>query len=818
MSVGALAYDETQVEEIAARFDLRDPNRRGLHALTKALDEAKGPTPEVIGDLATGVGKTFLMAGLVDYFAANGVRHILVVTPGSVIQDKTLANFDPGSDKYVSGGTAPITVVTPENFQRVSTGTAFADPDVVKLFVFNVHQLIRPSAKLQRRTHALDENLGTALYTYLQELDDLVLIADEHHVYRERAEAFSAAIRDLHPIALIGLTATPDDADRSKVVFQYTLGEAIADGHVKIPVVVYRKDGTKDERTQLADACQLLRAKEAAYSEYRKLNPDEPAVKPALFVVASTIEHATEVGQILAQEGFIGDAGAVLEITAQSSDEALAALASVEAEDSPIRAIVSVNKLREGWDVKNIAVIVALRRLASQSLTEQILGRGLRLPFGKRTYVAMIDQVDLVAHDSYRQLLAQKDVLRQRIQSPVSTAELDETGGATTPGPLVESNEPATTPTDSPPAEATDLGPVTWTTGDGDDGDEGQGALLFIETETRVAAPTPAVASRVKDAPQVQFPLRKAVLTYAQFTLSDVSDGDARAAGARFIKEVPTFLHRDALEASREGADVKIKVAPQELTEAQQTLAGLDTVREELAHAIFRHPGVAQTKSEKAAAKRLVGAFLTGAGVTDATQTAEWGQNRRLQATAGITELVNLAYADRARIQEFSLVAVTLPVEPVLLDANALDAYSDSFAPHVQIGGWKRSIMPTANFDAKSTEFAIAQILDRDPAIQWWLRLDSAGPAYIPTATGRYFPDFVALDTDGTWWVIEGKADARVKDEDVQTKKKAAEAWARYVRDNGDFGTWRYMFAAESHVRACGGSWQGLVVATNPEG
>ena len=56
----------------------------------------------------------------------------------------------------------------------------------------------------------------------------------------------------------------------------------------------------------------------------------------------------------------------------------------MEDPDSPIRAVVSVDKLKEGWDVKNIGVIVALRRLASQALTEQILGRGLRLPYGHR--------------------------------------------------------------------------------------------------------------------------------------------------------------------------------------------------------------------------------------------------------------------------------------------------------------------------------------------------------------------------------------------------------------------------------------------------
>ncbi len=111
----------------------------------------------------------------------------------------------------------------------------------------------------------------------------------------------------------------------------------------------------------------------------------------------------------------IGDPAAILVITSQSTDEALASLATVEEPGSPLRAVVSVDKLKEGWDVKNIAVIVALRALISQTLTEQILGRGLRLPFGRRTTEPLIDQVDIVAHDSYRRLLAQKDNLIQQV-------------------------------------------------------------------------------------------------------------------------------------------------------------------------------------------------------------------------------------------------------------------------------------------------------------------------------------------------------------------------------------------------------------------
>lgn len=840
-----ITYDEALLGEIAARFDLRDPNRKALEALVEAIAAADGEYRELVADLATGVGKTFLMSSLIDYLAAQGVRHVLVVTPGSVIQSKTLANFDAASAKYVPGADHTPVIITPENFRTGAVSAALRNPAVLKVFVFNVQQLIRPSDKASRKVRDLDEHLGAALYEYLSEADDLFVIADEHHTYHEKAKAFSGAIRDLEPEALVGLTATPAAADLSKVVFQYTLGEAIADGHVKVPVIVYRKDGTKDERTQLADACQLLRVKEEAYAAYRAAHPDAPAVKPALFVVASNIEHAGEVGQILAQPGYIGDPSAVLEITAQSSDEALQALDEVESPESPIRAIVSVNKLREGWDVKNIAVIVALRKLASQTLTEQILGRGLRLPFGQLTESAPVNQVDLVAHDSYQQLLAQKDVLRERIQAPPAVVEVDEQGAATTAGDLQvpDPNTPATQPPttgggagpagDNPSGAESETGQgqagtdedqgatpgadqITFVPADGDQDDE-QPGLFLVENSERVAEPVPQPKGRVDGAPQIVFPRRESRLAYAPFTLSDIPDGDAEAAGTRFITEVPTFLVRDALTAARDGDEVTIKVTPQAHAEAQQALTGIDTVREDLAAAIFRHPGVMQERAEKNAARRLVKAFLKGAGVTAETETAEWGEIRRQQAIGGIAELIKAAYAGRQTQVRYELQGITLPVEPVMVDPKPRDAYNDPFTKHVQFAGWQHNVMPIASFDAGSTEWALAHLLDRDPAIVWWLRVYTNGPAYIPTTDGSYFPDFIALDTAGTYWLIEGKSDKNANDADVLRKRGAAEQWARSVRDDGGFGTWRYVFATEAHIKAAAVSWAALLVATDPE-
>jgi type III restriction enzyme len=815
-------YDQSLINEIAARFDLRDPNRRALEAVVQSIANMAGDEDhEFVADLATGVGKTFLMSSLIDYVAAQGVRNVLVVTPGSVIQKKTLANFDAASTKYVPGADHRPVIVTPDNFQAGDVPTALRDGKELKVFVFNVQQLIRPTNKVSRRVRETDEHLGDALYKHLEDAEDLLVIADEHHMYHEKAKAFSGAIRSLKPLALVGLTATPASGDESKVVFQYTLGEAIADAHVKVPVIVYRKDGTKDERTQLLDACHLLRQKEAAYKEFIAMQAHRSAVKPVLFVVCTSIEHATQVGQVLAQDGFIGDPAAVLEINSESSDEALAALDAVESSGSPIRAIVSVNMLREGWDVKNIAVIVALRRLASQTLTEQILGRGLRLPFGERTQVPLVDQVDLVAHDSYRQLLAQKDVLRQRLQTLPSAAEVDEHGAAKAAADL---EIPESTPVLSDAHTGESVSPIrvdeeiqpllfTMPPTDEDAGTETP-VLFLVETDVRAAEPTPKPESRVEGAPQIVFPRREARLTFAAFTLSDVPDGDAEAAGARFITEVPSFLAKDALVATREGDDVIIKIAPQKNVEANQVHTGIDTIREELVAAIMRQ--VEETAKEKNAARRITKAFLKGAGVTSAHETAEWGENRYHQAVRGMTDLIRTAYGRRKRSMTYELLPVTLPIEPVLVDGAARDAYNDSFIKHVQFVGWQRNIMPVASFDAGTTEWKLAQLLDRDPEIRWWLRLYTNGPAFIPTIEGNYFPDFIVLDTAGRYWLLEGKADKNANDADVLLKKETAEHWARSVRDDDRFGEWHYIFATETHIKTSG-SWAALKVSTNPE-
>lgn len=797
--------------EVSGRFDLREPNEQALGAVIAALEGySASDYPEVVVDLATGVGKTYLMSALIDYLATQGGRNFLVITPGSTIQRKTLDNFDEASRKFVPGADHRPVIITPENFQRAATATYIFDPNIVKVFVFNVQQLLRPSEKLSRKTRSDDERLGGSLYALLASFEDLVVISDEHHLYHRQAKEFSAAVRELNPLALVGLTATPAETDRDKVVFSYSLARAIANEHVKVPVIAYRPNGTTDQRTQLRDAVLLRDLKQASYQEYLAQHPEAPAVHPVLFVVCSSVAEAEETAQLLSGPGFLGSDDAVLLVVGGATDEALQRLADVEDSDSPVRAIVSVNMLREGWDVKNVAVIVALRTLASRALTEQILGRGLRLPFGERTGVEMVDSVDIVAHDSYKQLLAQKDILAKRlVPSSAST-------GKTAEVPAVDARGAAIIEADYQREIETQEGVEERPEWDAEsflvlpENESGRDLVVLADIETRLASRTTAVC-RVPGAPQVLFPRRRAVPQSVPFDLSNISDRDARRAGEQFQEEIPSVLARDALEGTLIGEDdARILRVPQRNTSASEELSGLSSVHADLVRAVQYAPEVPRTRSSRNAAERIVSAFLRGAGVDSGDDAASFGSIRRAHAIDGIRRLIARAFESRALGVIYSWEPLTLPREPALAE-SPLDAYNDEFVRWRDLGNWRRNIMPVARFDAKSTEWRFAHIIDRSDEVAWWLRLAKADGAFVPRSDGgAYYPDFIVVDSADTHWLVETKSDDALSTPDVQEKAKDAREWARSVTDSGDFGTWQYLLLSEGEL-ARADSWRALV-------
>ena len=61
--------------------------------------------------------------------------------------------------------------------------------------------------------------------------------------------------------------------------------------------------------------------------------------------------------------------------------------------------------LKEGWDVTNLYTIIPLRTATSMTLREQTIGRGLRLPYGRRTGNDKVDKLTIVAHDKFQEII-----------------------------------------------------------------------------------------------------------------------------------------------------------------------------------------------------------------------------------------------------------------------------------------------------------------------------------------------------------------------------------------------------------------------------
>lgn len=838
-----LSFDADRIDAIAAAMDLRTPNRDAIEKVAKALDGA-APEQVFVVDVATGVGKTYAAAGLIEYLYGGGVRNIVIVTPGSAVQAKTVGNFTPGNRKFVKGMTSNPAVITIDDVDRGVVATDLDNEDRLKIFVVTVQSLLKPNTEASRRAYNAHESVGIGLYQYLQGRDDVVVIADEHHVYfSTSAKKFTAALHELHPLATVGVTATPDpQTPVGQVVYTYPLADAIADGYVKIPVLVARSDGASDLRTQLADGIALLDRKRDAVTAYAKRTKKQP-VEPVMLVVAQTIQDATEIAGILAEPTMLGSADAVLTVTSDQPDATLAKVEELDAPGNPYRAVVSVNMLREGWDCKAVYVIAAVRAMESELLTEQILGRGLRLPFGARTGVQMLDTVEVLSHHKFRDLLKSAGVLlRQTLGERADGAGLvvDPTAGVRTDpleagsaealaaaegadgqlvltvpvGPKADPNQPSLFG-DSPVDDEDDPAAQRYGTG-----------LVISDLTERLADGDAAVAAvsqtlvpHVPAGVHIPLFLPRVSSRWVRdpFSLASVDLISVKALGQVFADDQGVTLLRKALDVERDDRGVHLAITDaEEAISASLPMYGASSITTDLVTRLLATDGIEASLAEVDAATAVAQAFLDGAGVSDDTP---WRREHGQAATAKLVSWL----ADRRTASPVREVREVVQVEwpdPVERDGGQppadrhLITHSNQFTRGYPYAGWTRSIYDVVTFHAYSTEFRLAELFEATAGVRAWVRIDTLVPLNIPWMDGAltriYIPDFIVIDNDGVFWVVEGKSDKDAHDTKVLAKRDAAKAWIATVNaDPGVQARWAYLFVTEEQVKFAN-SWTAL--------
>jgi type III restriction enzyme len=271
------------------------------------------------------------------------------------------------------------------------------------------------------RIKRLSEYIGQSYFEYLASLDDLVLLMDESHRYR--ASAGVRAINELKPVLGLELTATPfvestkGPVQFKNVIYDYPLAKAMADGFVKEPAVVTQKNfnptqftAPQLEQIKLEDGVRLHENTKVELETYAR-QTGQRVVKPFMLIIARETTHAGQLMQLIQSPQFFEGRykDKVIQVdsskTGAEEDQMVQRLLVVESPDEPTEIVIHVNMLKEGWDVTNLYTIVPLRAANARTLIEQSIGRGLRLPYGKRTGVSTVDRLNIIAHDRFQEIV-----------------------------------------------------------------------------------------------------------------------------------------------------------------------------------------------------------------------------------------------------------------------------------------------------------------------------------------------------------------------------------------------------------------------------
>ncbi len=376
--------------------------------------------------MATGSGKTWVMAMAIVWACFHKLRvpdsqlstNFLIVAPNVIVYQRLERDF--ANNRIFQ----ELPLIPPEwkgaFSQKVILRGEATEPDPSgNLFLTNIHQLYESRDGKWTAENAIQALLGKkpsqdlaasgqrSMLDRAKSLKDLVVLNDEaHHVHNEQL-AWSQSLLAIHGALPQGFalwldfSATPKDQNGMYfpwTVVDYPLAQAVEDRIVKAPIIVTKEDDPEQptddpDKVTKANVAEKygywLRAAVQRWKEHWKVYR-QLATKPVLFIMAEKNVFADAIGDYLCKTtefGFKESEVLVIhtdtagEITKRDLDKARQAARDIDGKENKVKVIVSVMMLREGWDVRNVTVVLGLRPFTAKAdiLPEQVVGRGLRL-------------------------------------------------------------------------------------------------------------------------------------------------------------------------------------------------------------------------------------------------------------------------------------------------------------------------------------------------------------------------------------------------------------------------------------------------------
>jgi type III restriction enzyme len=879
--------NDNLINSIAGRLSLRHPLAESLNILARITDiisldktedlaqrcsviQSEYPQvtdferdfPSLCFAIATGVGKTRLMGAFITYLhQSKGINNFFVLAPNLTIYKKLIDDFTPNTPKYVFKGIAefaqePPFIITGENYESsidVRTGGLnFTD---IRINIFNISKI---NAEVRGgkapRIKRLSEYIGQSYFDYLAGLPDLVLLMDESHRYR--ASAGLKAINELKPILGLELTATPFTESSGKgakgpvffknIIYNYPLSKAMEDGYIKEPAVVTQKNFDPSqftpeqlEQIKLEDGVRIHEAVKVELETYSRQNGKE-TVKPFVLVIARDTIHAATLKKLMESDAFFNGAykGKVIQVDSSQSgeekEENVERLLAVEKNNEPTEIVIHVNMLKEGWDVTNLYTIIPLRAANARTLVEQSIGRGLRLPYGKRTGILTVDRLNIIAHDKFQEIVDEANrsdsLLHLRAVYIDRKQDFQKTKTVVVSSSFSDKIRPDTFLTGRSVADAVK-------------------PLFTKPEEQRFAQAVVTAIQNHETAPSSEYLLK-----------NDILDSLVHEAEAVYAEQdgLPGIIeeincHNIAQKTARAMVDgtidiPRILVVPKSGTNIGYNTFTLqcDSIRYQPVSRdlLIQHLrtneqetlfSINETASEERLEDYLISALinfedisydeqseilyeLSSQLITHLKSYLKIDEDVRNVLLFHQKQLAGFMYAQMREHQietasDFEVkiskgfsalkkIAFTADegVEPLNFRQSDFDK---SKIGHIVFNGFSKCLYPFVKFDS-DTERRFSIILEQD-SLKWFKPAKSQFQIYylLNNEHAEYVPDFVAEDSE-TIYLIETKAENQLNSPEVQAKKKAAESWcghasAHNAKHNGK--PWKYLLISHESVK-----------------
>ena len=399
-------YQKAVIADLTHYLELLNETQNYMTAFEQFWREKSAPAlglyrnviagvPNLCFKVPTGGGKTFIACNAIrpvfDALPVTKAKAVVWLVPSEAILTQTARALKDTSHPYRQkidvdfGGR--VEVYTKQELLNGQNFNPTAVTEQLSIMVLS-YDSFRTSRKDGRKAFQENSNLAefpkvlgkpdspiegadeTALFQIINQLNPLVIVDESHHA---RSDLSREMLANFNPCFVLDLTATPR---KDSNIISYVDAVQLKTEHmVKLPVIVYNRDSQAEVILDAIDLRNKLEELDAAeYAVSKKY------IRPIVLFQAEPKgkEEATTFEKI--REKLIGYDIPAEQIAIRTADVNELKNTELMSADCPIRYIITVNALSEGWDCPFAYILASIANKTSQVQVEQILGRILRLP------------------------------------------------------------------------------------------------------------------------------------------------------------------------------------------------------------------------------------------------------------------------------------------------------------------------------------------------------------------------------------------------------------------------------------------------------